>query len=876
MKKTFLSLSLVIAFSFLATAQQDETLLRNKFSEALRSEKFLGAESVDMAITSAYTDAHNGVTHVYMNQRVNGLEVFNLNADMHLSKEGKVLTHNQNFFSPVHLQESASKAKLSPLDALRSAVAVSGISASSLSMKQANIVNGKMHWFDPTISSEQIMVKEGYFAIADRLVHSYQVEYFDESSNEWYNRTMDANSGEQIHSTSYTIHCNFPEVKSHTEKPAGFVFAEEPEPIALGKKSGNGTGTYNVFPLPLESPLNGPRQRMTNIADTAASPYGWHDVNGVAGADYTITRGNNVWAKEDTLATNGTSGYSPNGGDSLVFDYPYSVDASPRANLNTAIVNLFYWNNILHDIFYRYGFDEKSGNFQVKNYSGQGTANDAVMADAQDGSGTGNANFSALADGINGRMQMYLWPTSGASAVYNSVAVNYPATAKGIYYGPQSVAGPRLTLQGLKGRLVILRDSNATTNYGCGLVANLNEFAGKIVLIDRGGSCGTQPDITRSKIKTAQNAGAIAVIIAHNISGFTPSSLSGTDATITIPSVTVGFGTGVLLKNAASGDSVQITLFDSSSIKTVRIYDSDIDNGVMSHEYGHGVSIRLTGGPANPNCLKNAEQAGEGWSDFFCLALTTRTWQNNTTARGIGNFVINEDTTGLGIRNYRYTRNMTINPSTYNYAKTLAIPHGVGSVWCTMLYDLYWDMIDRYGFNPDWYNGNGGNNKMMQLVIDGLKLQNCSPGFVDARNAIIMADSINNGGANRDLLWKGFARRGLGFYANQGLSSSRTDGVENYSLPPDLVNAVAELQDGADFRVYPNPSYGMLTADVFGGHQVLGMEVFDLSGKMVAREMFPGNTLPSATIRLSDLTEGCYLVKVISDAGNGFRKVILH
>jgi hypothetical protein len=29
-----------------------------------------------------------------------------------------------------------------------------------------------------------------------------------------------------------------------------------------------------------------------------ASPYGWHDTNGVTGAEYTITRGNNVWAKD--------------------------------------------------------------------------------------------------------------------------------------------------------------------------------------------------------------------------------------------------------------------------------------------------------------------------------------------------------------------------------------------------------------------------------------------------------------------------------------------------------------------------------------------------------------------------------------------------
>ena len=44
--------------------------------------------------------------------------------------------------------------------------------------------------------------------------------------------------------------------------------------------------------------------------------------------------------------------------------------------------------------------------------------------------------------------------------------------------------------------------------------------------------------------------------------------------------------------------------------------DSDLDAGVIAHEYGHGISNRLTGGPATATCLGNAEQMGEGWSDW--------------------------------------------------------------------------------------------------------------------------------------------------------------------------------------------------------------------------------------------------------------------
>ncbi len=49
---------------------------------------------------------------------------------------------------------------------------------------------------------------------------------------------------------------------------------------------------------------------------------------------------------------------------------------------------------------------------------------------------------------------------------------------------------------------------------------------------------------------------------------------------------------------------------------------ASFDNGVIAHEYGHGISNRLTGGASNVGCLSNQEQMGEGWSDWFGLMLT--------------------------------------------------------------------------------------------------------------------------------------------------------------------------------------------------------------------------------------------------------------
>jgi hypothetical protein len=126
---------------------------------------------------------------------------------------------------------------------------------------------------------------------------------------------------------------------------------------------------------------------------------------------------------------------------------------------------------------------------------------------------------------------------------------------------------------------------------------------------------------------------------------------------------------------------------------------------------------------------------------------------------------------------------MTVNSHTYDDILLEGLPHGVGSVWCAMLWDMYWAFSDAYGWDPDLYHGVGGNNTAIQLVMDGLKLQPCGPGFIDARNAILEADMINNGGANQCLIWSAFARRGLGANALGGDPDSRSDGKEGFELP---------------------------------------------------------------------------------------------
>ena len=209
--------------------------------------------------------------------------------------------------------------------------------------------------------------------------------------------------------------------------------------------------------------------------------------------------------------------------------------------------------------------------------------------------------------------------------------------------------------------------------------------------------------------------------------------------------------------------------------------DGDFDNLVIAHEYGHGWSIRLTGGAGNSGCLNNNEQMGEGWSDFLGLILTMKPSDASNTNRPVGTFLFEQPTTGGGIRPQPYNREN--NTQTYASIASAAVPHGVGSVWASMLWEMTWDLIDVYGFDTDFYNGTGGNNIALNLVSEAMKLQPCSPGFVDGRDAILQADNNIYGGANQCLIWDAFARRGLGTGASQGSTASSTDGTQDFTSP---------------------------------------------------------------------------------------------
>ena len=251
--------------------------------------------------------------------------------------------------------------------------------------------------------------------------------------------------------------------------------------------------------------------------------------------------------------------------------------------------------------------------------------------------------------------------------------------------------------------------------------------------------------------------------------------------------------------------------------------DGDFDNLVIVHEYGHGISNRLTGGPNTTGCLSNQEQMGEGWSDWYGVVMTIEPGDTGTDPRGVGTYLFNQGAGGAGIRPFPYNTDIAANPQTYDDIKTASVPHGVGSVWCTMLWEMTWALIDEHGFDNDIYNfagdvnQDGGNVQAMALVTEAMRLQPCSPGFVDGRDAILAADLAIYGGANECLIWDAFAKRGLGVSADQGSSGSRSDGTEAFDTPSGVAAFTAPADVCANEEILTGLGGGTPSGGIYSG-----------------------------------------------------------
>lgn len=802
---TILFCSLLSAVSF---AQWEESKTDQAIRHLTEHYQELGLTQEDISeivVDHAHTDAR-GNSFIHLVQSVDKTPIQDAIISIGITKNGKVFISRNMFVANAKDQIKNAKQALSAKEALTSVVRTFNEDATVVQLRSDD--TSKDYAFDiPELVNNEVSMKVVYEKTGKNdITLAYDFAMDMKESADYWNVRVDAKTGKILAKHNWTVYCNHGNKKNHVHNCRNnFIKNTQQRNTIMGDGA-----TYKVYAYPTESPIHGNRVTLVDPADEVASPLGWHDTNGQTGAEFTITRGNNVHAYVDSTKTNASQGGEPDGGANLVFSFDHDLNQEPRDNVLAAQTQLFYANNFMHDFSYRLGFDEASGNFQQNNYGNGGTGNDPVNAEALDtGNGAGislnNASFSTFADGLNGRMSMFLWNNpSGAFSIDAPEELAGFLTDIGRTDTGQNIWGALISQNTVTADIAVVDAASvqgSQPSMGCGVV--MNDVTGKVAMIDRG-VCefGT-------KALNAQNAGAVAVIICNvaGVNGGTGEEILGMAAgddggQVSIPVIAMKLSKCNEIKaSLASNIDVTVT-FEERGPDGANFLDGSFDNGIMAHEYAHGISNRLTGGANNANCLKNfdddedgsfdrGEQMGEGWSDYFTLITTLEEGDQGSDVRGIGNFADAQGINGRGIRRFPYSTDMNICPFTYSDIRTGSVPHGVGEPWAAMLWDLTWAMIDQYGLDVTWQDENSGNYRAAKLVVDGMKLQGCDPGYVSGRDGIIFADFMNYQGAHECLIYEVFARRGVGYYANEGSPLDQRDGVENFDPKP---TCIAELK----------------------------------------------------------------------------------
>ena len=236
------------------------------------------------------------------------------------------------------------------------------------------------------------------------------------------------------------------------------------------------------------------------------------------------------------------------------------------------------------------------------------------------------------------------------------------------------------------------------------------------------------------------------------------------------------------------------------------------DAEVVYHEYTHGLSNRLVQYPDGTSGLTNqqAGSMGEGWSDWYAEDFLNNLGFKPDTAT-IGDVVMGAITFDGLLRSQPVDCPVgagspcigtpQAGPGGYTYGDFGKISgggpevHADGEIWLETLWQI------RQALGPVVAE---------TLVTRAMELSPPAPSFLDMRNAIIQADTVNFAGADESTLWSIFAQRGMGYFAASTNASLAP--VEDFSTPPDCVTATCATVSGT-------------VTDKVSGHPAVGVRV---------------------------------------------------
>ncbi|HEX9942163.1 MAG TPA: M36 family metallopeptidase [Thermoanaerobaculia bacterium] len=744
---------------------------------------FLRANSALYGLTGADVDAlhflgesvssKSGLRMVRVEQRLNGLPVFESETRFILDREGRVwrslgLLVPSGATAPVPPRQP----QVSAPEALARAMSSVGIDLDVSRMrsetKSAAPAEDRIVVRDERIAGE-VRSDLVYFPVAPgRLVPAWRQIAFTVGDDDWFT-LVDAATGVVLWRKDVREHVSTQQARfSVYVQGDGVTPADSPAPHSPTTVT-PGAGTQ--FPGIARAIVD-----MSAAQDITASPDGWIPDGG------TTTTGNNVDACVDRIVTpvaternvcdigtidnngrpvgnpdaNGKNrdflgatprdfSYSPAplGGNPNAGDEPTGTGTTQVNFRRGSVTQAFYVANWYHDRLFNLGFDEAAGNFQNTNFSGMGVGNDRLRVDVQDGQGQNVPSFSTPPDGASGRLTLHRF------------------------------------------------------------------------------------------------------------------------------------------------------------IEPVPDRDSALDADIIIHELTHGTTNRLIGN-AGGLTWSVGRALGEGWSDFYALALLNNTNADDPDANyAFGAYTKYQsnhltDNYLYGPRRYPYSTDNTVNPLTWADTDdvTADISGGIapsplggsinggldifnaGEVWALSL----WEVRSRIIADPAGANGDvpTGNATMLQLVTDALKMTPSHPSFTDARDALILADCATNGCANERSIWEGFADRGLGYGAVAPLGQVGFLNIghmslgESFSLPHlDVAASTADdvlgnkngaIDPGEIIRVavqlanpWRNPAYAVQKAKATLTSSTLGVTILD---RVATYRALPGQDLAATNGFLFKVSTG--------------------
>lgn len=537
----------------------------------------------DLTVGRRDRTAHNGAMHLHFRQAVAGIEIFQGEYVFSFDRQGEMVSAFGELFAGA-------------------AGAVNRRDAVLTAGQAVELAAGPERNFSRPPETRLV-----YFPLSGtQLRLAWECILWLRQSSRAYLVMIDAERGSLLYRQGMTWEC-FPVVEPAAATVNGLVYTGDSPRPNLPAASGS---------PPIVARVEVPFQA-TPYLDRTIYPPGDPHLDWWAGQPRTGLVGNNVDAHLDRDANDlaDEPRVAPLD-DKFSFPIDFTQDPTTAENQRASQVNLFYWVNRFHDILYSYGFTEAAGNFQASNFGYGGLGNDAIEAEAQDGSGTNNANYTGGRDGSEGRVQFFLW-----------------------------TGNPML--------------------------------------------------------------------------------------------------------------------------------DGGLDQSIILHELAHGLSTRLVGNGFGLNGLQ-AQGLGEGWSDYFGLALQRQAEDDLDGNYAIGQYAYNNYV--RGIRRYPYSLNLAVNPLHYgNVAQNRQI-HAIGEIWAVTLLEMRALLIRQRGFSAGHHQG-------LQLAVDGLKMTPSAPTFLDARDAILLADRLNDGGRYQCTIWQAFSKRGMGYSASSDDVNDAAP-VAAFDLPP--------------------------------------------------------------------------------------------